>query len=122
VAAVSAADDPLEELRRREEDRLDALDRRDRDREKSPATVALFGGSEATLNDRAVRQKMPVQIQRRRYRRLRQRLGLGMLDAAAKVAAEWDEALDTILRRTKHDEKWLEATGQLRNKPREKVR
>lgn len=82
----------------------------------------LFSGSAASVRDRSVRHKLPVQIQRRRYRRLRQRYGLGKLDAATKVAAEWDEALDTILRRTKYDEKWLEASGQIRNKPREKVK
>jgi hypothetical protein len=114
----SVIDDPLEELRRREEGRLDALDRRDREAEKSPANVALFGGSEATVNERSVRSRLPVQMQRRRYRRLRQRYGLGQLDAAATVAREWDEAIDVILRRTKYDERWLEETGQLRNNQR----
>jgi hypothetical protein len=41
---MSVVDDPLEELRRRDEDRLERLNQRDREAERAPADVALFGG------------------------------------------------------------------------------
>jgi hypothetical protein len=43
---VSAADDRLEELRRRDDERLERLDSRDRAGEKAPVSAALFGGGD----------------------------------------------------------------------------
>jgi hypothetical protein len=42
---VTVQDEALRRLQEAEDDRLDALDRRDREGEKAPAAEALFGGS-----------------------------------------------------------------------------
>jgi hypothetical protein len=42
---VTVEDEALRWLQEAEDDRLDALDRRDREGEKAPAADALFGGS-----------------------------------------------------------------------------